>query len=141
LQFFVFLKKQRFDDYVPQNPNFHKVLADYRWYGIKEQIFYPLKLKKYKLDLMHFTHFNVPIFYRRKFIVTIHDLILRYFPIRKGIKFWAYKIVFKHAIKNSTKIIAISENTKNDILKFYPAKGRVSPIIENKIQVIYEGVS
>jgi glycosyltransferase involved in cell wall biosynthesis len=134
LEFFIFLKKQRFDDYIPQNPNFHKVLADYRWYGFKEQIFYPLKLKKYNLDLMHFTHFNVPILYRRKFIVTIHDLILRHFPIRKGIKFWAYKRVFKHAIKNSEKVIAISEHTKQDILRHY----KIDP---NKIKVIYEGIS
>ncbi len=134
LNFFIFLRKQRFNDYIPQKSNFHKVLADYKWYGIKEQIFYPLQLKKYNLDLMHFTHFNVPILYRKKFVVTIHDLILRYFP-KNILKMPAYFVAFKHAIKNSEKIIAISEYTKNDILKFYPA------IDGDKIRVIYEGVS
>jgi glycosyltransferase involved in cell wall biosynthesis len=134
-EFFIFLRKDSFNEYNPSNRNFHKILADYKWYGIKEQILFPLQLKKHKLDLMHFTHFNVPILYRRKFIVTIHDLILRYFPIRKGIKFWAYKMVFKHAIINSEKVIAISEYTKKDILKFYPA------VNESKIEVIYEGIS
>ena len=131
--FFVFLKKQRFDDYIPQNPNFHKVLADYKWYGFKEQIIYPFQLKKYNLDLMHFTHFKVPILYRRKFIVTIHDLILRYFP-KNIFKMPAYFLVFKHAIKNSEKIIAVSEHTKKDILKYYD-------IISDKIKIIYEGVT
>jgi hypothetical protein len=135
MEFFIFLRKNSFNEYVSQNKNFHKVLADYKWYGIKEQILFPLQLKKYKLDLMHFAHFNVPILYRKKFIVTIHDLILRYFPIRRGIKFWAYKIVFKYAIKNSEKVVTISEYTKRDILKFYPA------VNENKIKVIYEGIS
>jgi glycosyltransferase involved in cell wall biosynthesis len=134
MDFFVFLRKDSFDEYKPQNKNFHKILADYRWYGVKEQILFPLQLKKYNLDLMHFTHFNVPILYRRKFVVTIHDLTLRYFPTRRGIKFWAYKMVFKYAINNSEKIIAISNYTKQDILKHYWVN-------ENKIDVIYEGVS
>jgi len=141
-QYFIFLRKERWNNYQAQNSNFKKVLTDYRWYGWKEQIFLPLKLKKYKLDLVHFTHFNVPIFYRGKFIVTIHDLTLRHFPTYKKnfknlifypFKNLAYKIVFKHAIKNSEKIIAISEYTKKDILKYY----KVNP---DKIKVIYEGV-
>ena len=95
------------------------------------------------LVLVHFTHFNVPIFYQRRFIVTIHDLTLRYFPTFKRslknlifypFKNLAYRIVFKHAIKNSEKIIAISEYTKKDILKFY----KINP---NKIKVIYEGIT
>lgn len=143
MDFFVFLRKDSFEEYKLQSKNFHIILADYRWYGIKEQILFPLQLKKYKLDLMHFTHFNVPILYRKKFIVTIHDLTLRYFPTRKrnlknsvfySIKQLAYKIVFKHAIKDSEKIIAISEYTKQDILRHYSVN-------ENKIKVIYEGIS
>lgn len=142
-EFFVFLRQDSFNEYNPENKNFKKVLADYKWYGLKEQIFLPSKIKKYKLDLMHFTHFNVPILYRDKFIVTIHDLTLRYFPTKKKnlvnsifypLKQSAYKFVFNHAIKDSEKIIAISGYTKQDILRHYD-------INENKIKVIYEGVS
>ena len=39
------------------------------------------------------------------------------------------------AITNSDKIIAISEATKKDILKFFPR------VPENKIRVIYHGFS
>lgn len=143
MDFFIFLRKDSFDEYSPQNKKFQKILADYKWYGFKEQILFPLQLKKYKLDLMHFTHFNVPILYRKRFVVTIHDLTLRYFPTRKRslqsfvfypIKQLAYKIVFKHAIKNSEKVIAISNYTKQDILKYYN-------VDSNKIQVICEGVT
>lgn len=142
-QYFIFLRKDSWNEYQSKNANFKKVLADYKWYGIKEQILLPLKLKKYKLDLVHFTHFNVPIFYRGKFIVTIHDLTLRHFPtFRRSLKnliFYpfknlAYRIVFRHAIKNSEKIIAISEHTKQDILKHR----KVNP---EKIKVIYEGIT
>lgn len=143
MEFFIFLRKDSFNEYNPANKNFRKILADYKWYGLKEQILFPLQLKKYKLDLMHFTHFNVPILYRKKFVVTIHDLTLRYFPTKKksfknylfySLKQLAYKIVFKHAIKDSEKIIAISEYTKQDISKYYD-------ISSNKIKIIYEGVT
>jgi len=154
-QYFVFLRKNSWEEYKPENPNFKKVLADYKWYGWKEQIFLPIQLKKHKLDLVHFTHFNVPILYsapwfsfkrnfqrKRKFIVTIHDLTLRHFSTRKKslknlffypFKNLAYRIVLRHAIKNSKRIIAISEHTKKDILKHY----KVNP---DKIKVIYDGV-
>ncbi len=141
--YFIFLRKDSWNEYEPQNENFKKVLANYKWYGIKEQIFLPIKLKKYKLDLVHFTHFNVPIFYRGKFVVTIHDLTLRHFPTFKRslknfliypFKNLAYRIIFRYAIKNSEKIIAISEHTKQEILKHYS----VNP---DKIKVIYEGIT
>lgn len=142
-QYFIFLRKDSWEEYQPENQNFKKVLMNYKWYSWKEQFLMARKLKKHKLDLMHFTHFNVPIFYKKDFIVTIHDLTLRYFPtFKKSIlnlliypfKNLAYRIVFKRAIKNSKEIIAISEHTKQDILKHYGVKS-------SKIKVIYEGIS
>ncbi|HEX7586180.1 MAG TPA: glycosyltransferase family 1 protein, partial [Patescibacteria group bacterium] len=118
-----------------------KVLADYSWYSWEEQIKFPRLLKKYKLDLVHFPHFNVPIFYFGKFIVTIHDLILIHFPTVQSstlgpvfywIKFFIYKIVIKAAVLRSSRIIAVSNFTKSDILKVYPE------VPAEKIQVTYE---
>lgn len=140
-QYFIFLKSENFDEYQPKNPNFQKVLADFRWYTLAEQIKMPFLLRKYKLDLVHFPHFNVPILYFGKFIVTIHDLILLRFPtIRSStlspllywIKFLAYRIVISRAIHRSYKIIGVSNFTKNDILKKY------SNIDKEKISVTYE---
>ncbi|KKP79427.1 MAG: hypothetical protein A2271_02560 [Candidatus Moranbacteria bacterium RIFOXYA12_FULL_35_19] len=140
-QYFIFLKKENFEDYQPKNKNFQRVLADYRWYTFAEQIKFPRLLEKYKLDLTHFPHFNVPLLYKRKFIVTIHDLILVHFPTTKSstlapvfywLKFFAYKIVISSAINRAQKIIAVSNFTKNDILKTYPK------IKSEKIKVTYE---
>ena len=48
---------------------------DSKIYGIKEQLKFPYKeLKKMKPDILHVPHYNVPIFYRGKMVVTIHDL-------------------------------------------------------------------
>lgn len=139
--YFIFLRRQNFDDYQPSNPNFKKVLADYRWYTFSEQIKFPYLLRKFKLDLVHFPHFNVPLFYFGKFAVTIHDLILIHFPTVRNttlnpliywLKFLGYKIVIKSAILRSNRIFSVSEFTKKDILKHY---GRIP---KEKIIVTYE---
>lgn len=98
---------------------------------LKRQLFLPVKLKKSNLDFMHFTYFNVPIFYRGKFIVTIHDLNFSHVNFFKRL---IYRIVLKSALKRAEKIIAVSEFTKQDILRHYK-------VGINKIHVIYEGVS
>ena len=139
-RYFIFLRQENFDEYQPKNQNFQKVLADYRWYSFSEQLNMPRILNKCNLDLVHFPHFNVPLLYRKKFIITIHDLILLHFPTTKNttlnpifywLKFLAYKIVIQSAIRRSKKIIAVSNFTKNDILKHYA----VPP---EKITITYE---
>lgn len=140
-EYFIFLKKENFAEYQPKSPNFKKVLADYHWYTFSEQIYLPWTLYKYKLDLVHFPHFNVPIFYFKKFIVTIHDLTLLHFPTVKNstlhpalyrIKFLAYRATIWLAIARAKWIIAISQFTKNDIISNYGTS------IAKKISVTHE---
>ncbi|MCK9378742.1 MAG: glycosyltransferase family 4 protein [Candidatus Moranbacteria bacterium] len=134
-EYYIFLRRDNFNEYQPKKKNFHKVLADYRWYTFSEQINMPRILRKYNLDLVHFPHFNVPLFYRKKFVITIHDLILVHFPTIRGttlnpffywFKFLSYRLVIKSAITRAEKIIAVSKFTKNDIEKHYPqARGKI----------------
>ena len=72
---------------------------------------------------------NKPI----KKIVTIHDLIFLHYPkfysfIDRKIYFWK----FKNAAHQADLIIAISEQTKRDIIRFLNVK-------EEKIRVVYQG--
>lgn len=120
-EYFILLKKNDFGLlHLPDN--FQKVLADFGWYGINEQTKLPGILKKLKLDLVHFPHFNVPIFYSGKFVVTIHDLIHQHFqmnrattlnPIVYKIKQLGYDKTFKNAVTKSTKILVPSNYVKN----------------------------
>ena len=139
-QYYIFLRKENFHEYKPGKANFLKVMADIPWYGIREQLQLPKILKKYNLDLVHFPHFNVPIFWKGKFIVTIHDLILFHYPTRRAsalspflyfFKKSVYKKVIKRAIQRSQKIIAVSKHTKRDIIEHFH-------IPEEKIVVTYE---
>jgi len=138
----IFLSPQNYNLFNCTNKNVKKVLVKSRWYSWQEQIIFPWQIYKEKLDLLHFTHFNVPIFVKTKFIVTIHDLILTKFATKKAsklnpwyyrLKYFAYKLVISRAIKRAKKVIAVSEFTKKDIEKKFKAKSE-------KIAVIYEGV-
>jgi glycosyltransferase involved in cell wall biosynthesis len=141
-QYFIFLRKENWNDYEPSRNNFTKVLANIPWYGIREQILFPRLLKKYNLSFVHFPHFNVPLLWRGKFIVTIHDLILMHFPTKRAttlspllysFKKLAYKIVISRAVRRSEKIIAVSEHTKRDLIEIFR-------IPASKIIVTYEAV-
>ncbi|MFZ2153802.1 MAG: glycosyltransferase family 1 protein [Candidatus Moraniibacteriota bacterium] len=140
-QYFIFLLEENFNEFRPKNKNFKKVVANYRWYTLSEQINIPKLLKRYNLDLVHFPHFNVPFFYRKKFVITIHDLILLNFPTIKGtklnplfywFKFLGYKFIIGSAIRRAEKIITVSNFSKKDILKNYPK------ISSKKVMVAYE---
>ena len=80
----------------------------------------------------------LPMVRRKKLktVITIHDLAFKYFPeyfnskdLRK-LNFFA-----DYSINAADKIIAISDSTKKDILKFYPK------VTADKIRVIHHGFS
>lgn len=126
--------------------NFKIIICNCHWYGLKEQFLIPYILYKLKPDLVHFTHFNVPIFYYGRFVVTIHDLIMTKFPSQRSttlnrylfkVKYWFYNQVIKQAIKKAEKVIAVSQYTAEDIKKYFSLSDKEA----KKIQVVYEGVS
>lgn len=113
------------------------VIADIAHYSFAEQLRLPFILMREKLDLVHFPHFNVPLLYRKKFVVTIHDLTHTLIPGKKKSHFihrLAYNLVFWNAVRSSWKIIAVSQATKKAILDFF----RINP---DKITVVYEGLN
>jgi glycosyltransferase involved in cell wall biosynthesis len=92
--------------------------------------------KKFKLDVFHGLSNEVPInshFLRTRTIVSIHDLIfIRYPELYKPIDREIYYKKFKASAHKADKIIAISEQTKHDIINFLAAD-------EKKIEVVYQG--
>ncbi len=138
----IFLTKEGFLEYTPTNPRFRKVLVNYPWYGFREQILYPWFLYRRKLDLIHFPHFNVPILYKKPFVVTIHDLILLHYPTPRAsaqstcwykIKYFFYTKVIASAVKRAEKVLVVSEFTRMDVSAMYAQTS-------SKIIVTTEGV-
>ncbi|MFH1583169.1 MAG: glycosyltransferase family 1 protein [Candidatus Falkowbacteria bacterium] len=97
---------------------------------------YPKIDKKLGADLFFMPHINfIGLSSASKSLITIHDLsFLKYpefFSWRKN--FWHKMINVKKLIKRFDCIVAVSENTKRDIVE-------LCGVDENKIKVIYAGV-
>ncbi len=97
---------------------------------IWDQFLFPKKAKQSKVDILHQPCFSLPVFYKGKKIITVHDLAIKYYP--KGISlpsrtFFSYWMPFTY--KFADHIITISNYTKKDIIKFLG-------IPKNKITVI-----
>ena len=136
-QYVLFFNQPEYSMFQPPNDRVTKVLVNAPHYSFKEQTRFLRAIKKQDLDLMHFTHFNAPLFYNRPSVVTIHDLTLSFYPGKKMtslIHRLAYHLILKNAVKKAKKVIAVSNNTKNDlrVLLGTPAE---------KIEVIYEGIN
>lgn len=138
--YYIFLRQNNWHFLKLQNTNFQKVLADINWYSLEEQLKMAGIFNSQNLDLLHIPHFNVPILYRRKFIVTIHDLIHHNFPQESAttknpliykLKRGAYKFTIANAIKRSVKIITPSVHVKEELASTFKVN-------KSKITVIYE---
>jgi glycosyltransferase involved in cell wall biosynthesis len=121
--------------------NFKKVVADFGIYSIREQIGMPLIFFRERPDITHFVHFNVPLFFPGKFVVTLHDMTthkttsegtnlpLIFFLAKKAV----YKLLFKVAVKRSVKVIVPTQSVKEEICNYYK-------IDREKAVVIYQGL-
>jgi len=98
----------------------------------------PQEIRKDKPDVFFMPIQSVPFLNKPKnikIIVTVHDLAFLIFP-----EYFTAKNRFllnfhtKRAVQMADKIIAPSEATKKDLIKFYK-------VDENKVKVIYHGVT
>ncbi len=136
-QYVCFMKPEIAKNFIPPSKNFIIESTDSPHYSIKEQFSFLRQIKAHKFDLIVFPQFNLPIFYRGKYVVTIHDLTLHFFPGKKKNDFLsrlAYKFIINRAVKRAEHVFAVSENTKNDLVK-------VMKVNSDKISVTYNGVS
>lgn len=119
--------------------NWKKVKVDFGHYTVAEQIKLPKILNKQDVDLVHFPHLNIPIFWKGDFIVTLHDMTMhkrgRSATTLSYPKYLAkgsiYRHVFGKAVNKSIQIIVPSNSVKKDIVNYYQ-------INKDKIKVIYE---
>ncbi|MFA6159617.1 MAG: glycosyltransferase family 1 protein [Parcubacteria group bacterium] len=134
-QFLIYHKKNFNPELTPANFSNYKIWKipfPFFW----TQIRLCLSLFWEKPDVLWMPMHNIPLFRNKKMktVVTIHDLAFKYFPdhFRAG-DLLKLNLLVGWAVRRSDGIIAISEATKYDILKFYPK------IEENKIKVINHG--
>ncbi|MEM9930728.1 MAG: glycosyltransferase family 1 protein [Bacteroidota bacterium] len=91
-----------------------------------------------ELDLYHGLSHEIPFKVHRagiKTVVTIHDLIFKAYP--ETYPFFdrqIYDFKFRYACEEADRVIAISEHTKRDIIKYYG-------ISAEKIDVVYQSIA
>lgn len=124
--------------HLPQLKNIHEVLPkfpDSLFRSAWRSSWVKKDLKKYKIDLYHGLSHEIPIGIQNtkiKSVVTIHDLIHERYPEQyNAIDVKIYSKKFRYACEHADKIIAISNQTKQDIIEFYKTPAE-------KISVCYQ---
>ena len=111
------------------------ISVPYPIYSLGQHWNYADLLNNTQLSFFHMPHFDVPRFYKKPFVATIHDLIHILFPkfsTKPFSKFYAHTLI-KFCSESARRILVVSENTKNDLVYRYPRAA-------GKIKVIYPGV-
>ena len=89
-----------------------------------------------RADIYIFNTPIMPIFFRpRKSVVIALDFAYTYFPVRGFGEYWQNKILFwlnGFSLRRADKIVAISEDTKKDVVRLFK-------VAEEKIEIIYPG--
>lgn len=99
----------------------------WRSYSIKKD------LEREGVDLYHGLSNEIPFWLRKiKTVVTIHDVIFKILPnTYPQLDRWLYEEKTQYACKHASMIIAISEQTKQDLIQFC----QVAP---ERIKVVYQ---
>lgn len=126
--------------FVPNETNVHEItpnkLFDQLFQNFWRQINIVNDITTNKIDLYHGLSGEIPLNVKNiniPVVVTIHDLIFLRFP-----QFYSFfdrkihKLKAYHACRNADIVIAVSKQTKNDILNYFK-------IPEEKVKVIYQG--
>lgn len=92
-------------------------------------------LQRHRVDVFHGLSAELPFGIHRsavKTVVTIHDLIFERYPGQYNpVDVYTYRKKARYACRHADKVIAISEQTKQDLVQFY----QVSP---QRISVCYQ---
>lgn len=84
------------------------------------------------IDIYHGTAFYLPMGLRKRSVITVHDLACyKYANTFESMKVLYARLCIPDSLKRADRIIAVSENTKRDLIDIFGVK-------EDRIKVIYE---
>lgn len=119
----------------PNIPNFgfRTRTSASRIYGLGEQTIVPITARTAKV--FHSPHYNAPLLFPGKLVVTIHDLIhLEYEKLLPSLFHRLYaRLMLNAAVSKADRIITVSNWTGEDVARRWPKA-------KKKINVIHNGV-
>jgi glycosyltransferase involved in cell wall biosynthesis len=128
----LYLRKDQVVDFeLPKNWQVKKINLSRFW----TQIGLSLETFNEKTDILLVPAHTLPVFHPRRSVVVIHGLEYEIIPKAYSMLERLYmRISIKLSCRWAKKIIAVSQNTKNDLIELYNVPAE-------KIKVIYEGVN
>lgn len=100
-----------------------------------EQVVLPFELRRRHIDVVHGTVNVLPAANRKASVVTVHDLAFTRHPETfHPAKRWYLQAAVAYSARRATRVIAVSENTRRDLIDVFA-------IPERRIDVVYSGVS
>ena len=134
---------------IEKYPNFKWVKLDTRPYSLTEQIVNPGIFSKEKLDLLHVPHFNAPIFYPGKMVITLHDLI-KHLSVGRAtttlpfyqywLKHLLYRLVVRVNLSRASAILTPAFFWKDYLSRHFGiAPGKIFVTYEAAVKIIVTG--
>jgi glycosyltransferase involved in cell wall biosynthesis len=100
---------------IPSNLRGGESVRNHFW----EQFTLPKLAAKYNIDILHSPANIAPLAYKGKSIVHIHDLCFVVNPQWYSFSFrTVYNLVIPRLARRATKVITVSNNSRNDLLQF-----------------------
>lgn len=126
--------------FVPGAPNMRVRVVGARPYRLGSHLELPRAIAEERPDLVHFTHFVVPLGYRAPYVVTVHDLTMvqrrnlhgggPVRRLRREAKLVAGRRVAVSAVRRATEVVAVSQATAADVVALGADPGRVTVVYE-----------
>ncbi|MGI8826077.1 MAG: glycosyltransferase family 4 protein [Chloroflexota bacterium] len=99
-----------------------------------EQLVVPIQARSRGIDVLHATVNVAPVLFPGPIVVTVHDLaFLRYPELFARQKALYLKAAVKISVRRADQIIAVSENTRNDLIDLMDVR-------PDRVSVIHHGV-
>jgi len=106
--------------------------------SLKQHYVIPDLIKYYQPDVYHHPQFYLPLGVHVPSIITVHDIIpfrhAEYFPKKAVFKRGYMRWMLQSALKRASKVIVISEATRQDIIDMFSAQSE-------RIETVYHGIS
>jgi glycosyltransferase involved in cell wall biosynthesis len=142
-EYFIFIKPDEDKSCLKETANFHLIELSGGPYPSWEQFALPRAAKKYGCEILHCTSNTAPISTTIPLVITLHDIIyLESVSILKKGGTWYQKLgnmyrryVVPKVVKNSKKIITVSNFEKNRIKGFFGF-----PESDKRLIAVYNGV-
>lgn len=134
-EYILFVRPEDLDFALDLPPNFRCVVERSPVYSLREIGLMSWRIWRSRLDLYHATHYVLPAVVPCPTVVTIHDIIHLLYPgflPNRAASFYAQGM-FRHSVGRADRIVAVSNNTRNDVLDYFS-------VDEHKVRVVYNGV-